>query len=265
MDNNTLEPTKKYRAPALEKGLEIIELLAEVYEGLTLTNICTRLNRSKPEIFRMISVLKEEGYIEFIPQNKFYRLSLKLFRLSNRFAPIQQLNNIFFPIIQKLCEQTEQSYHLVVYSNGGGLISAYQDYENNSNHLILPIGGRGPLVNNCAGHVLLSFSSYDNRARMLEAYKNDINHDEFDEMELSQTIVRVKKQGYEEMSSPVLIGVHDIGFPVFDHRDNIIAVIMTSILLYKKNQMNPDFERLKRHMKEAALMISKQFGYQSSE
>lgn len=264
MENTPLESPKKYSAPALEKGLEIIELLAEVYEGLTLTNICAQLGRSKPEIFRMISVLKDQGYIEYFPQNKFYRLSLKLFRLSNRFAPIQQLNNVAFPLIQQLCEKTEQSYHLVVYSNGGGLISAYQDYENNSNHLILPVGGRGPLVNNCAGHILLSFSSYDDTARMLEAYKSDINSNEFDDMELSKIIVRVKKQGYEEMNSPVLIGVHDIGFPIYDHRENIMAVIMTSILLYKDNQQNPNFESLKLQMQKTALLISNQFGYQDN-
>ncbi len=263
MVNNDAETGKKYSAPALEKGLEIIELLAEVYDGLTLTNICTQLGRSKPEIFRMISVLKTQGYIEYFPQGKFYRLSLKLFRLSNRFAPIQQLNNVAFPLIHKLCETTEQSYHLVVYSNGGGLICAYQDYKNNSNHLTLPVGGRGPLVNNCAGHVLLSFSSYDDKARMLDAYKDDVNSSEFDDMELSKVIMKIKKQGYEEMISPVLIGVHDIGFPIFDHRDHIIAVIMTSILLYKDDKRNPDFNQVKLQMQQTATSISNQFGYQN--
>lgn len=51
---------------------------------------------------------------------------------------------------------------------GGGLILAQQHAEDDSNRLTLPVGGSGPLLNNCAGHVLLSFSSLDRRARMLQ-------------------------------------------------------------------------------------------------
>src|SRR5215217_6839370 len=51
-----------YSAPALEKGLKIIEVLAEAQEPLSTRAIAERLDRSKGEIFRMVFVLVERRY-----------------------------------------------------------------------------------------------------------------------------------------------------------------------------------------------------------
>jgi len=58
---------KSYRAPALEKGLDILELLAE--EGLPqpFPSIVQRLGRSPGELFRMAQVLEARGNVERVP------------------------------------------------------------------------------------------------------------------------------------------------------------------------------------------------------
>ncbi|MFX3701694.1 helix-turn-helix domain-containing protein, partial [Streptococcus suis] len=59
-----MESVKKteYRAPALEKGLDILELLAQQDEPLTKKQIAESLDRSINEIFRMLSVLVEKQF-----------------------------------------------------------------------------------------------------------------------------------------------------------------------------------------------------------
>src|SRR3546814_9813680 len=52
-----------YSAPALEKGLEIIELLAAERRPMSTRAIAERLGRSKGEIFRVVFVLVERGYL----------------------------------------------------------------------------------------------------------------------------------------------------------------------------------------------------------
>ena len=49
--------TSRYRAPALEKGLDVIELLAAEKSPLNLSAISQRLGRSSGELFRMLQVL----------------------------------------------------------------------------------------------------------------------------------------------------------------------------------------------------------------
>ena len=47
---------KPYSAPALEKGLDILELLSKQEAGLTQSEISRALGRSVSEIFRMLVV-----------------------------------------------------------------------------------------------------------------------------------------------------------------------------------------------------------------
>ncbi|WP_262054467.1 helix-turn-helix domain-containing protein, partial [Burkholderia thailandensis] len=51
------EEVERYRAPALDKGLDILELLAEQKEGLTRTEITKELGRNASEIYRMLERL----------------------------------------------------------------------------------------------------------------------------------------------------------------------------------------------------------------
>ena len=51
------EENDRYRAPALDKGLDILELLAAVDGGLTQAEIAKRLGRSPNEFYRMLDRL----------------------------------------------------------------------------------------------------------------------------------------------------------------------------------------------------------------
>jgi DNA-binding IclR family transcriptional regulator len=44
----------RYRAPALDKGLDILELLAEQKDGLTRAEITKSLGRNASEMYRML-------------------------------------------------------------------------------------------------------------------------------------------------------------------------------------------------------------------
>ena len=58
-----LRNKSRYAAPALDKGLDILELLASETEGLTRSEISRRLGRTVGELFRMMVCLEERGYI----------------------------------------------------------------------------------------------------------------------------------------------------------------------------------------------------------
>ena len=51
-------------APALEEGVDILELLATQQEALNQNDVAQRLGRSVREIFRMLACLEDRGYIQ---------------------------------------------------------------------------------------------------------------------------------------------------------------------------------------------------------
>ena len=64
-----------YPTPALEKGLDILELFAGTPEGLTVSEAARRLNRTVSEIFRMILCLEQRGYLAQSPNKERYHLT----------------------------------------------------------------------------------------------------------------------------------------------------------------------------------------------
>ena len=70
----------RYAAPALEKGLDVIELLARETDGLTLNEVARLLDRTSSELFRMVNALCRRGYIG--QHDDRYVLTLKLFELA---------------------------------------------------------------------------------------------------------------------------------------------------------------------------------------
>ena len=96
--------SKNYTAPALDKGLDILELLSENKEGLTQAEIANRLNKSVNEIYRMISTLRNREYVDFDQDEDRYNLSYKILNMTAKFEPVKTLINlVFFKLLYTFC------------------------------------------------------------------------------------------------------------------------------------------------------------------
>ena len=98
----------RYSAPALEKGLDVIELLAAEPNGLNLQEIARRLERTPNELFRMLDVLVRRGYLARQPDSA-YVLTLRLFELAHRHPGVDRLLDCAMPHVQALAGHTGQS------------------------------------------------------------------------------------------------------------------------------------------------------------
>ena len=72
-------------APALEKGLDLLEALAAEARGLSQKQLAERVGRSVGEIFRMLVALERRGYVTRDPATGEYTLTLKLFRIASQY------------------------------------------------------------------------------------------------------------------------------------------------------------------------------------
>jgi DNA-binding Lrp family transcriptional regulator len=88
----------RYRAPALDKGLDILELLAREEEGLSQAEIAKALGRTPNEHYRMLERLVRRGYV-FRNASDRYELTLKLFGLAHFHRPIRRLVSRATPLM----------------------------------------------------------------------------------------------------------------------------------------------------------------------
>ena len=123
---------RKYSAPALEKGLDIIELLSTEERGLSQSEIARRMGRSVGEIFRMLVVLTERGYVVQDVDTDRYTLTTKLFEVANRTPLINRLTALAGPIMRRLTHTVNQSVHLGIASDDALMIVGQVDPPGNT-------------------------------------------------------------------------------------------------------------------------------------
>ena len=256
--NTDTRKRKTYSAPALEKGLDILELLSTEAEGLSISEIVTRLDRSVGELFRMLVVLEQRGYVSIPEGSDKYVLSLKLFGMAHRFPPVKRLTTIARPIMHKLAFEIEQSCHLVIYYEGRGHVLVQEDSPS-ARIFSVRLGAEAPLLSTCSGHVLLAFSDDQQRAQMVKKIPKLTSAQE---KEIQKVTKRVRKQGYEIIKSSQTLGVQDIGYPVFDYTDNIVAALVVPFVEYLDGSHSIGIDAVRKFVESAALELSASLGYQ---
>lgn len=241
-----------YKAPALEKGLDILELLSGNEEGMTQKEIAAALNRKTSEIFRMIVVLEDRGYIDVFPGTERYQLTLKLFQLSNQHSPVKKLNEFAAPIMNGLARTIKQSCQISVYNSGAVVVVAQVDSSHKYNLSVKP-GTRLKLLDTASGMALLAFSTLHQRNGMAAACGVELTD------LVNARLIKIVKQGFAKRNSQILKGVINIGAPVLNHLGEVVASLTVSYI--DKGEKAGNLKEVREHTKKAALEISQQLGY----
>lgn len=212
----------RYRAPALDKGLDILELLASTDESFSQAEIAKGLDRTPNEIYRMLDRLVRRGYVIRSPGDR-YELSLKLFALAHQHAPMRRLVSQAVPVMRRFARAAGQSCHLAVYDRGGVTVVAQTDSPNYWG-LSIRVGARVSLFNTGSGHILLAFASPRSRAFMV-AEQEDLLGEASTPRDLEARLDEIRRQGCEVMTSLQTEGVHNVSVPVLGPDGSAIAAL----------------------------------------
>lgn len=213
----------RYRAPALEKGLDILELLSDRPEGLSQSEIARALERSVGEIFRMLACLVDRGYVAIQRPSDRYVLTLRVFELAHRHAPLQHLIANALWRMRELAARVHQSCHLTVVESGHGVVVAQANAPGEIGFAVR-VGSLVDLPTTASGRVLLAFQPPSERERILSLEPGARVRRTFLH-KLEEILQAVRERGYEDMDSTRIRGVHDLSFPVFDPRGTAVAAM----------------------------------------
>lgn len=235
----------------------MLELLAQQPDGLNVTEITDKLGKSYGELFRMLMVLEQRGYVESSADSDKYRLSLKMFSLANRNPPTKRLISSAVPVLKQLSYQLEQSCHLVTFFDGKGHVVVQQDAPC-ARSFGVKLGAIAPLLDSCSGHILLAFASKEQLEVMMHLMPED--QAKAAKSQLPKIKTQVRASGFEIKQSSQVHGVQDIGFPVFDNNGDIIAALVVPFLEYLDGSHPIDIEQAQTLIRLAADTISQQLG-----
>ncbi len=239
---------EKYRAPALDKGLDILELLAEQPKGMTRAEIVKSLGRSSSEIYRMLERLVIRGYVNRSLEGDRFALSIKLFELGSTFPPVRRLVDRAQPLMDAFARSSLQSIHLTVPDRGKIFVVA-QATSHAAWEFRLRLGAELDLLSTGSGQTLLAFSSPEERAHLLSLADDQAVSDA-----IANDLIEIFDAGHRMRPSQQLIGVTDISVPVFTGGDNPVGVL-TCPFLPRVDQPNQQIEECLAMVLETARKI----------
>lgn len=223
------EEAKKpaYFAPALEKGLDVLELLATLSEPVTPSQIALRLGRSLQEVYRVVVALERRGYIVRPPGAEALVLSTRLFSVATQLPPFRRIVDSAQPIINGLALETCQAIHMAMLDGTNMCIIAQVDSP-------LPIGVRlkvgalSPAIRGASGRVLIAFQT-----EAVREWLFDGSAAHFDKSEVTaarERVEAIRARGYEMVGGDMLPGVTDLSFPVMDSAGVAVATVTMPFL-----------------------------------
>jgi DNA-binding IclR family transcriptional regulator len=240
-----------YSAPALEKGLEILELLAATQTPMTNRAIAERLGRSKGQIFRMVFVLVERGYLQRDAATDELTLSNKLFELGIRTPRPRQLAEVAVPAMERLSDRTGQSAHLVVVNKGDTVVIASTAGSADVS-FSLRLGYRRPALLSTSGQVVIAFQSESLRAHMIEEGSKLARPSV--EAPSNRWLDGIVKRGHLVADSHDVIGITDLAAPVLDRHGHALAAIVVPYLTRRGTE--PVHDRVLRPLLDTCREIS---------
>jgi DNA-binding IclR family transcriptional regulator len=211
----------KYRAPALEKGLDILELLSKTHEPLNATQISDQLNRTKAELYRMLQVLESRGYLERSTDTETYVITRKLLQLATERQPLKDLLEFSAPLMRRFSEKTNQGVHIAVQSLEQLVVIARSEAVGMIGYTVR-VGYRKPLALTTSGKVLFAFQPPEIKEQWLLNIKEYL-----DETALNQFLSdsrKIQQRGYEQSQSIFVRGVTDLAVPILDNGIAIAAL-----------------------------------------
>ena len=204
------ERRQKYVVPALEKGLDILELLSEQAVPMSQAELARSLKRAPGELFRMLACLEGRGYLRREPLSGAYALTLRMFELSRIHSPNEALLRAALPLMRELADQTRESCHLSILNRDRVLVIG-QEESPRAFRLSVEVGSQHPVLRTSSGRILASALPENECLNLLEAQDEWRKTKAKDREETLRQLRAVGERGYEHSAGERFVGGRDIG------------------------------------------------------
>lgn len=211
---------------SIDRAFNIIELLSQKPRGLAMTEIGRRLDLNKSTVHRLLSSLRERGYIEKDTETGNYKLGLGFVELASLYLNNLELKIEASPFLNQLTKQTGQTSFLATMNETDIVyIDKVETYNSLRRYTI--IGKRLPMHATSLGKAMLSGMSdkeiedlYPEKKLELLTKKTIPTFDA-----LLAEIRQIRNRGYSIDDEENEKDTRCVGAPIFDYRGRVIAAV----------------------------------------
>ncbi|MCM2675889.1 IclR family transcriptional regulator [Alkalicoccobacillus plakortidis] len=244
---------------AVDRALEIIDILKEHPKGLGVTEIANRIGVVKSTAHRLLSSLESKHYVRRTVDQQRYRLGLKFLEIKSYVIDTTDIVEEAHPLLEELVEKVGEITHLVLL-DGFEMVYIDKVEPNQTIRIFSRTGKRAPI--HCTG-VGKAIAAHFNEAQLkkyfhqaeLEGYTpHTFTSEEAFREELSQ----IKQLGYALDNEEHELGIRCVAAPIWNHEGKVENAISVTGPIDRMS--DEKIEELKPILIHTANLISKAIG-----
>jgi IclR family acetate operon transcriptional repressor len=223
------DPRDRYRVPVLDRTLDLLELLSQRTEGLTLTEMTESLAVPKNTVFRIATTLVLRGYAERDEAAKTYRLTRSLLRLGHHALGGEDLVRLAAPVLARLRDESGETALLGTLSGTRGIVLD-QMPSPRPVKVVVEIGHAFPLLTAAPAKAMLAFLPPEKREPLLAtlSYERKTRHTLRTAAAYRRELDAAGRLGYALDRGEESESYRCAAAPVFNHRGEAVAALWIS-------------------------------------
>lgn len=245
-----------------DRVLDIFEYLERFDTPQTVTQIAVQLDLPKATAFRLVTALRERGYLAQDRPRGGYRLGAGLLRLAVGARRQIGVARIAPPVLRQLAQATGESCQVSVREVRYALCVAREAAPDQKQwSLTGDVGTIFPLHATAVGKVLLAYApDADRQSYFAEPLAASTPHTIVTPDALEAILAEVRTQGYARDDEEFRVGLSAIAAPVYGAEGNVIAAVGVTLLRQAKLAGDKTVARIVPALVEAARELSAELG-----
>jgi DNA-binding IclR family transcriptional regulator len=256
----SISGVKTTSAPAVERALDILELLSSSKAGLTLSDLSNSLDVHKSSVHYLLDTLQRRGYVHRNEVTKRLLLGLKILTLSDAALAGVELRRHAAVHLRRLMEKSGLTVHLAVLEGDEAVLVDKLEPPEGA-HVATWVGKRMDLHCSAVGKAIMAYLPEEQFYRLARdrGFTRYNENTKVTRRRIVEEIGEIRKCGYAVEDEEGEIGFRCVGCPIFDREGRITAAVSvagtTSQITSEKGTL------LSECVKETADAISRCIGF----
>jgi IclR family transcriptional regulator, acetate operon repressor len=212
---------------SVERAADVLLLFTRASsEDLGVTEIASELALSKAVVHRILTSLASRGLVESIVSTRRYRLGPTALSLGVTYLDRIDLRALALPVLRQLCQRTRETATLSL-RYGWERMYIEQVTPEREVKMTVALGRPFPLHAGSSSKAFLAFLPPNDQDQYLGGGDLDGLTEQTitDPAQLREELAKIRQRGFAVSHGERQVGAGSVAAPVFDHRDQPIAVV----------------------------------------
>lgn len=226
------EPRNGQTTGSLMRAVAILRAVASAgRSGAAISEVVQQTRLPRPTVYRVCQMLQDIGWLERTQTSQRFVLGLEMATIGMTAQLCHPLEELARPFLSRLCQETEQTFYLIVRSGNDSICMARCESDAQIRTLVLEVGARQPLGIGAGSMAILAALPADEIERIIsENRERYLHRPSFDEAVFREGLSRARERGYADHIGLFTRGLSGIGVAVRDGSGSPLAAVSTAFI-----------------------------------